>query len=114
LSTSNFDGKITPTYEFKENEKASLRRRFWQADVIRSNAPSATLGNPMAQAIEERLKQDGVNAQVVSKDWVLKDELSFDVKPQLASYIYQYGNSQVVLVQRCTRETFRKTLTESC
>jgi len=92
-----FDGKITPTYEFKENEKASLRTALLASDVIRSNAPSATLGNPMAQAIEERLKQDGVNAQVVSKDWVLKDELSFDVKRKLASYIYQYGNSQVVL-----------------
>ncbi len=35
--------------------------------------------------------------QAVSKDWVLKDELSFDVKRKLASYIYQYGNSKVVL-----------------
>ena len=92
-----FDGKITPTYEFKENEKASLRTALLASDAIRSNAPLATLSNPMAQAIEERLKQDGVNAQAVSKDWVLKDELSFDVKRKLASYIYQYGNSKVVL-----------------
>ncbi len=92
-----FDGKITPTYEFKENEKASLRTALLASDAIQSNAPFATLGNPMAQAIEERLKQDGVNAQAVSKDWVLKDELSFDVKRKLASYIYQYGNSQVIL-----------------
>jgi Ca2+-transporting ATPase len=92
-----FDGKITPTYEFKENEKASLRTALLASDAIQSNTPSAKLGNPMAQAIEERLKQDGVNAQAVSKDWVLKDELSFDVKRKLASYIYQYGNSQVVL-----------------
>ena len=92
-----FDGKITPTYEFKENEKASLRTALLASDAIRSNAPTATLSNPMAQAIEERLKHDGVSAQAVSKDWVLKDELSFDVKRKLASYIYQYGNSQVVL-----------------
>ena len=92
-----FDGKITPTYEFKENEKASLRTALLASDAIQSNTPSAKLGNPMAQAIEERLKQDGVNAQAVSKDWVLKDELSFDDKRKLASYIYQYGNSQVVL-----------------
>ncbi len=51
----------------------------------------------MAQAIMQRLKQDGVNVQALSKDWVLKDELSFDVKRKLASYVYQYGNSQVVL-----------------
>ncbi len=92
-----FDGKITPTYEFKENEKASLRTALLASDAIQSNTPSAKLGNPMAQAIEERLKQDGVNAQAVSKDWVLKDELSFDDKRKLASYIYQYGNSQVIL-----------------
>lgn len=92
-----FDGKITPTYEFKENEKASLRTALLASDAIRSNAPFSTLGNPMAQAIEERIKQDGINAQAVSKDWVLKDELSFDVKRKLASYVYQYGNSQVVL-----------------
>ncbi len=92
-----FDGKITSTYEFKENEKASLRTALLASDAIQGNAISATLGNPMAQAIEERLKQDGVSAQAVSKDWVLKDELSFDVKRKLASYIYQYNNSQVVL-----------------
>ena len=92
-----FDGKITSTSEFKENEKASLKTALLASDAIQGNATSATLGNPMAQAIEQRLKQDGVNAQAVSKDWVLKDELSFDVKRKLASYIYQYGNSQVVL-----------------
>ena len=51
----------------------------------------------MAQAILQRLKQDGIDLQTISKDWVLKDELSFDVKRKLASYIYQYGNSQVVM-----------------
>ena len=51
----------------------------------------------MAQAILERLKQDGVNAQTVAKGWILKDELSFDDKRKLASYIYQYGNSTIAL-----------------
>ena len=45
----------------------------------------------------QRLKQDGVNVQSLSKDWILKDELSFDVKRKLASYVYQFGNSQVAL-----------------
>ena len=58
---------------------------------------NTVLGNPMAQAILERIKQDGIDTQNISKDWVLKDELSFDVKRKLASYIYQYGNSLVVL-----------------
>ena len=55
------------------------------------------LGNPMAQAILERLKQDGINAQKATEGWILKDELSFDVKRKLASYIYQFGKSKVVL-----------------
>ncbi len=59
--------------------------------------PLAVLGNPMAQAIQERLRIAGIDVQAVSKDWVLKDELSFDVNRKLASYIYQYGNSQIVL-----------------
>ena len=73
------------------------------SDAVR--ADSTALGNPMAQAILERLKQDGVDAQALSKGWVLKDELSFDVKRKLASYVYQYGNSAIALIQRCTRKS---------
>ena len=89
-----FDGAVHSTGEFKENEKAALRTALLASDAIRD---TAMLGNPMAQAILERLKQDGIDVQTLSKDWVLKDELSFDVKRKLASYVYQYGNSQIVL-----------------
>ena len=92
-----FDGAVRSTGEFKENEKAALRTALLASDAIRGTAGTAALGNPMAQAILERLKQDGIDVQALSKDWVLKDELSFDVKRKLASYIYQYGNSTVVL-----------------
>ena len=51
----------------------------------------------MAQAIMQRLEQDHIDLQALSKDWVLKDELSFDVKRKLASYVYQFGNSQIAL-----------------
>ena len=61
------------------------------------SATPQCLGNPMTQAILQRLKQDGSDVELLSKDWVLKDELSFDVKRKLASYIYQYGNSMVAL-----------------
>jgi P-type Ca2+ transporter type 2C len=91
-----FDGKITSTDKFTENDKASLRTALLASDAI-SNLPTAGYGNPMAQAINERLKQDGIDLQTVSNGWFLKDELSFDVKRKLASYIYQYSNSQVVL-----------------
>jgi Ca2+-transporting ATPase len=89
-----FDGTVRLTGEFKENEKAALKTALLASDAIRDNA---VLGNPMAQAILERLKQDGIDTQTLSKDWVLKDEISFDVKRKLATYLYQYGNSLIAL-----------------
>ncbi len=90
-----FDSKIRASPEFKENEKAALRTALLASDALPNS--STVLSNPMAQAILQRLKQDGVDAQSVAQGWVLKDELSFDVKRKMASYIYQYGSSQVVL-----------------
>src|SRR5208337_4053792 len=92
-----FDGAIRKSQDFKENEKAALKTAFLASDAIGNMENNTALSNPMAQAILERIKQDGVDTQNISKDWVLKDELSFDVKRKLASYIYQYGNSSVVL-----------------
>jgi P-type Ca2+ transporter type 2C len=89
-----FDGSVRLTGEFKENEKAALKTALLASDAIRDNA---VLGNPMAQAILERLKQDGIDTQALSKDWVLKDEISFDVKRKLATYLYQYSNSLIAL-----------------
>lgn len=89
-----FDGTVRLTGEFKENEKAALKTALLASDAIRDNA---VLGNPMAQAILERLKQDGIDTQALSKDWVLKNEISFDVKRKLATYFYQYGNSLIAL-----------------
>ncbi len=90
-----FDGTITGTGAFRENQKAALRTALLASDGIKPD--STVLGNPMAQAVLERLKIDGVDAATVAKGWVLKDELSFDVKRKLASYIYQYGNSNIAL-----------------
>jgi Ca2+-transporting ATPase len=92
-----FDGAIRRSQDFKENEKAALRNAFLASDAVANTASSMVLGNPMAQAILERLTQDGINAQRATEGWILKDELSFDVKRKLASYIYQHGNSKVVL-----------------
>jgi Ca2+-transporting ATPase len=89
-----FDGAVRSIGEFGENENSALKTALLASDAIRDEA---TLSNPMAQAILERLRQNGTDVQALAKDWVLKDELSFDVKRKLASYIYQYGNSLVVL-----------------
>ena len=92
-----FDGAVRSSSEFGGNEKAALRTAFLASDAIQNPTAASTLDNPMAQAILEKLKQDGVDVPALSKDWILKDELSFDVKRKLASYIYQYGSSKVVL-----------------
>jgi Ca2+-transporting ATPase len=92
-----FDGAIRSSSDFKENAKAALKTALLASDAIRNLAGNTTLSNPMAQAILGRLRQEGSDVQNIAKDWVLKDELSFDDKRKLASYIYQYGNSLVAL-----------------
>ena len=77
-----FDGVVRRSQDFKGNEKAALRTAFLASDAVSNATSSMVLGNPMAQAILERLKQDGVNTQKASEGWVLKDELSFDVITQ--------------------------------
>ena len=89
-----FDDNVRLTDEFKENEKAALRTALFASDAIRN---STVLDNPMSKAILERLKQNGVDVKSLVNSWVLQDELSFDVKRKLASYIYQYEGSLVVL-----------------
>ena len=92
-----FDRVIRKSQDFSEDEKAALKTALLASDAIGNTTNNAVLSNPMAQAILERLKQDEIDVQSVTKDWVLRDELSFDVKRKLASYIYQYRNSIVVL-----------------
>jgi P-type Ca2+ transporter type 2C len=92
-----FDGAVRSSSQFGSNEKEALRTALLANDAIRNPTATTTLSNPMAQAVLERLKQDDVDVAAFSKDWILKDELSFDVKRRLASYIYQYSSSQVVL-----------------
>jgi Ca2+-transporting ATPase len=92
-----FDSSTVRAQDFKENQKAALKTALLASDAITNMAENTVLNNPMAQAILERLKQDGVDPQKVEKEWVLKDELSFDDKRKLASYVYQYGNSLVIL-----------------
>ena len=62
----------------------------------------------------QRLKQDGIDVQTLSKDWVLKDELSFDVKRKLASYVYQYGNSKIALSSGAPEKILENSRQNSC
>ena len=92
-----FDGAVRSSQDFGENEKAALSTALLASNAVTNNSSSMVLANPMAQAILERLKQEGISAQKAAKGWILKNELSFDVKRKLASYIYQYANSNIVL-----------------
>ncbi len=92
-----FDGDITDSDSFRENQKAALKTALLASDGIRDTTDPSGLGNPMAKAILQRLSQDGIEVQAIAKDWLLQNEISFDVKRKLASYIYQFGNSKVVL-----------------
>jgi Ca2+-transporting ATPase len=92
-----FDGETVPTASFRENEREALKTALLASDAIRDLTDNTVLTNPMAQAILEQIRQGGIDVQKLRKDWVLKDELSFDNKRKLASYVYQYGSSLVVL-----------------
>jgi Ca2+-transporting ATPase len=92
-----FDGKTVPTTGFGKNEKEALKTALLASDAIRDLTVNTVLANPMAQAILEQVRQGEIDVQKLRENWVLKDELSFDNKRKLASYVYQYGTSLVVL-----------------
>ena len=92
-----FDGKTVQTGGFKENEREALKTALLASDAVRDVTGDTVLTNPMAQAILEQIRQGEIDVQKLGKDWVLKDELSFDNKRKLASYLYQHGSSLVVL-----------------
>ncbi len=89
-----FDGRVTSARDFGENEKSALRTAFLTSDAI---SDPEVLGNPMSRAILLRLKQGGLSLQALLAGWILKDELDFDVKRKLATYIYLYGGSLIAL-----------------
>ena len=92
-----FDGKTVEAQNFKENEREALKTALLASDAIRDLTVDIILNNPMAQAILEQIKEGSIDVQKLLKDWSLRDELSFDNKRKLASYLYQYGTSSVVL-----------------
>ena len=92
-----FDGRIVFSRDFRENEKEALKTALLASDDTQENAYGAVLSNPMSQAILENLNALGVDAQKLRENWNLKDELSFDNKRKLASYLYQYGKSTIIL-----------------
>jgi Ca2+-transporting ATPase len=97
IQSLRFDGKTKQTNEFGQNEKEALKTALLASDTIRNLSAKASLSNPMAQAILEAVKENGGDLQQLQQTWRLQDELSFDNQRKLASYIYQLGNSYVML-----------------
>ncbi|MCW4024619.1 MAG: cation-transporting P-type ATPase [Candidatus Bathyarchaeota archaeon] len=91
-----FDGEMTWTRDFGPNQKSVLRTALLASDAIKSAGDNLVLSNPMSSAIFDRLMMDENNPPM-DNNWVLKGEASFDDKRKLASYIYQYGKSSIVM-----------------
>ena len=92
-----FDGKITRKQDFKQNEKEALKTALLASDAASDFGANDTLSNPMAQAILETVRENGTDMQKLQQTWIFKEELGFDNKRKLASYVYQLGDSLVAL-----------------
>ncbi len=89
LETLYFNGKTFGKSDFGADEKEALKTALLAAEPIKMEVSEAKVGNPMAQAIIKALDE---KADIV-EGWTLKDELSFDNKRKLASYVYQSGDT---------------------
>jgi Ca2+-transporting ATPase len=92
-----FDGKLLRKREFGQNEKEALKTALLSSSPINEATSESALNNPMAQAILLAVKENGVNLKQLQQFWIFKDEISFDRKRKFGSYIYQFGNSHIVL-----------------
>jgi Ca2+-transporting ATPase len=101
-----FDGKITQKQTFGVNEKEALKTALLASDSIKQLAADATLSNPMSQALLEFAKQNNADLKRLQETWTLTDELSFDNKRKLASYIYQFGNGYIMLSSGAPENVF--------
>lgn len=92
-----FDGRIVYRENFNQNEKEALKTALPASEPVRNTSFNWVLTNPMAQAILEILKEFDVNLLQIQQNWIFRDELSFDSKRKIASYIYHRGKSNVAL-----------------
>lgn len=97
LEALYYDGHISRRQEFGLNQKEALKTALLAADATPDRSDDAMLSNPMSRAILEANREFGADVTALQKMWVLKDEVSFDNNRKLASYIYQVGNSFIVL-----------------
>ncbi len=91
-----FDGKVNDRRTFGPNEKEALKTAFLAVDAIRNISKNSILSNPMSKALLEYLLEEKTDLGKLQQTWTLKDELTFDNKRKLGSYIYQVGDLLVI------------------
>src|SRR4030065_1119599 len=55
-----FDGQIVQKIDFRENEREALKTALLSIDAVQNLSDDGVLSNPMAEAILESLKENGV------------------------------------------------------
>ena len=90
-------GKIISGQKTGPKERAVLETALLASDAIKDLNGTAMHGNPMSRAILENLRENGSRIDKLQQTWVLKDELTFDSKRKLATYIYQNGSTLSLL-----------------
>jgi Ca2+-transporting ATPase len=97
VSSLFFDGKVSGKEVFGENETQALKTALLASDGISDLTRIRVLSNPMTRSILEDFGKRGFSVEGLEAEWVLKDELSFDNVRKLASFVYQYGNSTILM-----------------
>ena len=92
-----FDGKVWERKDFGENETQALKSALLASDGIHDLTRMIVLSNPMTRSIAEDFRKRGFSLQGLEAEWVLRDELSFDNVRKLASFVYQHGNSLILM-----------------
>jgi P-type Ca2+ transporter type 2C len=97
IETLYFDGQIKQKRNFGPNEKEALKTALLASDAAKNLTQPSLQFSPMTQAILETVRENGTDLLKLQQTWILKDELSFDNKRKLASYVYQLSNSFIIL-----------------
>ncbi len=100
-----FDGKIKSLHEFGINEKSALKTAFLSCTL----GGAIDLNNTIAKTILEYLTKEGLDTKSLTEEWSIKDEIPFDSKRELSSFLYQFNTATVVLSSGSPERFLEKT-----
>ncbi len=100
------DGKISSfdPNALSETQKDLLEVGFLLNDVIekREDSNVSYIGDPMEIALIESGKQAKISEEKLKKEYILKNEFSFDNERMMMSQIYQHGETFKIIVKGAT------------